>query len=723
MLRRFSCVIASESNQCGAAALATIARHYGKEVPVAELSERLHTDLQGTRLSELLRVARELGFDASSGVVKHRDLRAIPLPAIVHLSRPPRDHYVTLHKMTSKFAIVADPALGIRQTGLAEFDEEWSGSALLLTPSPQFVRQRNRSPHHALANLLKCHRPLIISVAATASLVTLTTLALGCVFGLMLEKALQPFSLGGDLRWLAWATASIVTIRFVVSLVRQHLTSRLRVALETRLADLYCSQLLNMPYSFFTKRTLGDLFSRADDSAALGNSIANTILPVLIDFAIVMGCLPVLLAINLRLGISLAVSLPVLATVWNYANEPISRNDRLMKEAYSRYTSTFIGLIENIRTIKVYSAELRRREILAGQHRNLQTLKSAKSHLAALINGGISSVNALVMIAILLGGLHLIQMHQLNAARLVLFYAVASLFAASAERVIPLFSSVAEALFCIARLGDLDHSESERIGGLVAPPNIYNLGIELQNVHFSWRADCPVLQSISLKIRQGAFVAIVGETGSGKTTLGGIIGCLYQPTSGSILLGGRQVQEFSLSSLRSGVAIVFQDADLFEGSIRDNITMGDQKIDPRHLHESAALACAHEFIMQKPRHYDHQVGTGGNILSGGQAQRIAIARALYKKPDLLILDEATSNLDADTERQVVNNICEERRGKTTIMITHRLRATVGADWIIVLHAGKILQEGTHAYLLSQQGQYRDAWILSLSSQNDVLKTT
>jgi ATP-binding cassette, subfamily C, bacteriocin exporter len=721
MWKKYICIIAPEGRQCGPAALATVAGHYGLDLSVAHLAELMDTDLQGNTLSDILNAAQLLGFEGSCGQVKYGLLDSIPLPAIVHLSRPPYGHFVTVHRVLKSRVTVADPALGLRTMSRANFENEWTGRAIILSPTSSFIPSRDYSAFLSLANILNHERRLVGLVVTLALLITSSAFAIAYFSGIAIANASHPMEMSHVLRVAAFVAVVGTCTKLCLTLARQHLLSALSIRLETRLADRFCEALLKMPFRYFQRHSLPDIISRIGDTTVIRNTIANTILTVFLDLVLLCASAPILITYNHTLALALLSLLPIIFLVGGYANGPLSTQERIIREATSRHVSAFISLVENIRTVKIFMAESIMRSQLNANYLVVQRAKALRAFISSSSTAIVSFISTSVMIGLLLGGLRMIGNHTTDAAHLLIFYTLATLFISSAERITPLFGSLSESLFSIARLEDVKYSQEEHSGSLEAPDGIYSDGIEIKNLSFQWRPGQAVLRSVSLDLRGGISVAIVGETGSGKTTLASILTGLYSPTSGEVLLKGIDAKKFSSPSLRSQIAVVFQDTDLIEGTIRQNIAIGREGADDDAIQRVAKLALADDFIVQKPKGYNYDVGAGGLALSGGQRQRLAIARALLKDASFMLLDEATSSLDAVTERQILDNIFRERFGKTTVIITHRLSAAARADMVAVLSNGAIVQYGSHEALRRVDGMYRRLWTSFTGPEGDGAK--
>ncbi|WP_158946024.1 peptidase domain-containing ABC transporter [Granulicella sp. S190] len=709
MFKKFAHVLAPYSTDCGPASLATIALHYGATLNVYALAERLGTDLQGTEFRDLQRVAEDLGFETAFGLVKEDCLDKIPLPAIVHFKDGSRGHIVVVHLVSEKHVTIADPAVGLDKLKRDQFMSRWSGRALLLRPVRQLEGEGRSENLRRLVRVLLKHRALLAMAILVALIVTGIAFGVARFTQFVVDSSLQGKAEISFLR-VTLLICLLILIRSCLTVAREEIINRVGYLLEFDLSDTFASQLLSLPTKFFEIRAVGDIYSCVNDAAVVRATSLGVIFSAALDLILLAAGTLALSAQNLSLSILIWLVLPLIISVGLVGSGPLSTLDRKMREAASRHASFFLEMSMNAKVLKMYGAESKALGSVRRSLIDLLEIKRERYLTFARMNGVIGFTSAIILVTVLVRGHSLVLASQLSVGKLMLFYTLIAMMVSSAERLAPSLGSLNEALIGIERLHTVNLLTPESTGAISRSDDYFQGGlILLEKVSFSWRSSDPVLRDISLTIREGESVAIVGETGSGKSTLASLMAGLHDPVLGKIAFGGFEISEWDRPSLRKQIAFVFQDAGIIPGSILDNILMGDPSASKDSIDEVLRLACIEAFIEHNSRGLDYQVGHGGVALSSGQRQRIAIARALLRDPALLILDEATGNLDVETEEMVLNNILRSRKGKTTIMITHKLAITEKLDRVIVMRNGQIVEEGSFRALCSMSGHFRRLW--------------
>lgn len=737
--RKFALVRAQESTDCGAAALATVALHYGLKTSLLRLRELTNTDLQGAAIDTICKAAATLGFDASWGKVKQESLDSIPVPAIAHLQNP-AGHFIVIHQVNQNDLVVADPADGIVILRKEEFLLRSSGQVVLLEPGPEFCanRIRNDAIHDVLGVVLRQKQSLAISILFAFAITSCgigTSISVGSIVDHVIPKRNTLL-----LELLATAMAMMLVVRTVFGGTRQLLLSRLALKIELSEGLRYLQHLLSLPTSFYDKRPAGDLFARVFDVSKLSSAVAGPILSLFIDLSVLMICTAAMAYYNRELAL-LTMSLLLLAGPVTFVTVPaLRRKDRLIRIHMSALANAFMETLGNMRVVKAYSAETASYNRISDCYVHAQRAmyeRNVFAGIALAISSFISDAMSLILVCL---GAVLVLRSQLTTGELISFYAVLALFLSSIQHLAPSIAQIQDAFVAAERLKDivslqsevrerslqskksetsLRSRESERCSAIA--PNCLRGSVQMQGISFDYRPGYPVLSEISLDILAGSTVAIVGQTGSGKTTLAYLLAGLYNPTAGQILIDNVDIREISIPELRSKVTVVFQESGLMSGTVAENISLG-RPATMLNIQNVASLACAHDFIQDLPRRYESQVGSRGSILSAGQRQRIAIARALLRNPQILILDEATSNLDPETERKILNSLRLDAGDRTTVIITHRMATAARAHFVFVLHAGNIVEAGTHDQLLIAKGKYYSMW-LSAADESDAVKST
>jgi ABC-type bacteriocin/lantibiotic exporter with double-glycine peptidase domain len=707
---RLSCVLGHSSKDCGPAALATVAQHYGLRIGLLRLHEILNTDLQGTDLQSLREGAEQLEFDASCGKLKPHALDLIPLPAIVHFSTEACGHFVVLHKVSPRVVVIADPARGIVKLPRAEFLQSWSSQILLLRPRSDFRdRYRQRSPLVDLVRTAMTERRLLLASAVLAVLVAISAYATSFFIRTIIDRVVPAKNLS-LLQIFGIGMCVIVATRTLFGLLRQYWLARVGMNLSLSLGIEYVRYLVFLPLTFYDRIQTGDLLARFLDAPKVAGAIALPLLSVILDVLLLVACSLFMFEYNISLTLITLCFFPIVLVLTIASIPALKRKERAIYERFSRLSGRFVETVNNIRIVKAYAYEKDAHERIARVYAEVQQAQIDRTLLSNSVGAASSFLTGAASICLLWVGTRFAIDKRLSVGELMFFYSVLGLFLGSIDRLAPSVASIQEAVTGLERLKEVCTIPQENTGCL------FKFGvddscesIEFRNVSFWYRPNYPALSDVNLSISRGETLAILGETGSGKSTLASLINCLYEAKAGDVFINGRNVRDMDKISLRRRIAMVLQEPGLMSGSIRDNIAFGAPEATIADIREAAVRAMAHEFISALPRGYDYELGSFGNGLSCGQRQRIAIARALLRNPAVLILDEATSNLDPETERVILDRLRLHDRLRVTIVVTHRINMAARAHRIIILENGEIVESGTHEDLLQSGGKYHHMW--------------
>ena len=713
MPKRLTCIYAHESKDCAAAALATIAQFYGLHVTLMSLRSALGADLQGADLFSLRRAAEELGFSASSGKAKPGALDQIPLPAIAHLEQGSSGHFVVIHKITTKKVIIADPTRGIVRLRRGDFMRQWTHHLVLLAPSSGF--RTNAAFESSLISLLRIalrEKKTLLSSVLLALLIMIFGMGVAYAFRLVLDRVI-PHSNNRLLDVVTIGAIVVLVFYAICGFIRSYLLASAGLRLELKLGLHYMRHVLYLPIAFFDRQATGEVFARLSDITHVRTAITGSLLSGFFDVVLLMLSAGFLLWYAERLALVILCFLPLLVVPMVISARPLFRKQLEIREHLTELTKSFIEAVANVRVIKAFTGEQRSHANLERQYKRVQESTLRGAIWSGMIGTSTAFLTGAVSVALLFVGAKNIMNNHLTVGQLMFFYAVLGLFLSSVSGLGPSLVSIQEALVGTGRINEislLDGEDAIPEGQDPMRGTPLKGRIALRRVSFAYRRGYPVLSNIDLEIPAGETVALIGATGSGKSTLVSLITGFYKPTHGCILLDGQDIRNISPRSLRRSIGVVFQDPGLFSGTIRENIAFGDPGAPFERIREAARAAKADDFITALPRDYDYFIGVQGAALSAGQRQRVAIARALLRSPAVLILDEATGNLDSETERGIMEGICCNYSGiRTTIIITHRLFTTRWATRAFVMGNGHIVEAGTHEELMRMGGKYCSMW--------------
>jgi ATP-binding cassette, subfamily B, bacterial len=703
--RRIPLITQMTDLECGAACLAMILNFHGRKTRISECREYL--GIGAVRADVIAKEARRFGLRVRAYSVPLSDFKYIPLPAIVHWNF---NHFVVVERWSSKRVAIVDPASGRRRLTPAEFDEGFTGVVLTFEPGVQFQKRGATGKsmgRQIVAGLLRTPRTPRILLQILGASVVLQVLGLTLpLFTKVIVDQVLPRQMTDIMPILALGMIILVLTQLAGTYLRSALLMRLKASLDPQMMLNFFEHVFTLPYQFFQTRPSGDLLMRLTSNSTIRETLTIQTSSVILDGLLVIGYLGILLAIQPVFGlIALVLGIAqifLLLITTPKMKELIGRDLAAQADTESYTVETLSG----IATLKASGSEDRALDRWSNLYFKELGISLRRDHLAVLLEATQTMLRTLSPLMLLWVGAMFVLNGQMSLGTMLAINVLATSFLtplASLVRSGQTFPLVAAYL---ERIADVLEAEPEQDLGLVQNAPRLRGKIELKNINFRYSENSPlILQDISIAIEPGQKVALVGPTGSGKSTLAKICMGLYPPSNGKVFYDGLALQRLRYPSLRSQFGVVMQDPFLFSGSIRENIAFNDPSLSLEAIVRAAKLAAIDDEIIQMPMGYEAMVGEGGARLSGGQLQRIALARALAHNPVILILDEATSHLDAVTERLVEHNLSQ--LPCTRIVIAHRLSTIRNADMICVLKEGQIVECGTHADLLDLKGFYTE----------------
>ncbi len=701
--KRIPLVRQMAATDCGAAALAMVLGFHGKQVALEEVRKQLEPGRGGATAASILQLGRKYGLRSRGVRVEMEDLDYLPSGTLLYWEF---HHFVVLQRVKRRSIEIVDPAFGRRTVSREKFRRFFTGVALILEPTEAFDRGESRPKAKRIAGLFKLilqQRELLARIVSTSLLVQILSLAMPLLTGVLIDRVVPQ----RDYKLLAVITIGYCLFQLfnaIAGFVRAHLMIHLRTQLEVRFTLGFLDHLVELPYSYFQQHTSGDLMIRLGSNSAVRDILTSTTLSAFMDGSMASVYMVLLLLANAPLTLmvlALALARFALMTLIRWRQRQFLAESL---ENSARSQTYQVEMLSGMETLKAMGLEHRAAENWSNVFVDGLNISIKRARLDAIFNALLGMLGTLSTLALMFYGAYLVLGGALTLGTMMAFSALAGGF------LMPLNNLVSAALqlqmveIYLERLNDvMDTPPEQDLSSVVASGPLQG-AVELDGVSFRYGSQEPwVLHEVSLGIASGLRIALVGRTGSGKSTVARLMAGLYDPTSGRILFDGHDLRNLNRRAVRSQLGIVTQETQLFGGSIRRNIALADPSMTLDRVVEAAKLAGIHDDIMAMSMGYETPLTDRGLSLSGGQRQRLALARALANDPKLLILDEATSQLDAVTEAKVNQNLASLRC--TRIVIAHRLSTVRDADRIFVMETGKVVEQGRHDELMELRGTY------------------
>jgi NHLM bacteriocin system ABC transporter peptidase/ATP-binding protein len=706
-------VLQMEAVECGAAALGILLGYYGRIVPLTELRRECGVSRDGSKASNVLKAARLYGLNAKGFKKSLEDLQTIKPPFIVFWNF---NHFLVVEGFAGKTVYLNDPGTGPRTVSFDEFDQAFTGVILVMEPAPEFKKGgRKKGILIALASRLQTSRQAIIFCLIAGLLLTIPRLAVPAFTQVFVDEILVE----NRIEWLRPLLLGMVLaalLRGFLARLRLTYLRRLLLKLSVAMSGQFLWHTIRLPIGFYAQRFAGEISSRAqlNDKVAevLSGRLATTVIDslMMVFYALIMFFYDPLLTL-----IAILFAAANFVALQSLSRNRVDANIRLSQET-GKVAGVAISGIQSIETVKASGLESDLFAKFAGYYAKTINAQQELGLPTRLLGALPTVLTSLAVTSILVVGGFRVMAGTLSIGALIAYQALTQEFLKPVNDLVNFGSTLQELEADLNRLDDVleNHIDPEaerqmdRDGDRqeIYSQDTFKLQgyVRLHELTFGYnRLQDPLIRDLSLTLKPGQRVALVGGSGSGKSTVAKLLTGLYEPWSGEILLDSTPRDRIPRSVLANSVAMVEQEIFLFAGTVRENLTLWDPTVPEADIVKACQDAAIHDLILNMPGGYNTQLSEGGMNLSGGQRQRLEIARALVRNPAVLVLDEATSALDAETELIIDRNL--RRRGCSCIVVAHRLSTIRDCDEIIVLSGGKVVQRGTHEVLRSRPGVY------------------
>jgi NHLM bacteriocin system ABC transporter peptidase/ATP-binding protein len=699
-------VLQMEAVECGAAALASVLGYYGRPVPLEELRVACGVSRDGIKASNVVQVARDYGLIAKGYKKEPEELQTLRLPLIVFWNF---NHFVVVEGFGKDRVYLNDPASGPRVVSRQEFDQAFTGVVLTFEPGPNWRKAK------AKPNWLRVLAGRLAGSELALTYVVLASLAL-VIPGLLVPTFSRVFVdsvlVGGLHDWvrpLLIGMGLTAVVRAALTWLQQYYLMRMEAKLALSTSSRFFWHVLRLPIEFFVQRYGGEIGSRVTINNRVAQLLSRDLATTTLSAILVVFYTALMFQYDVTLTL-LGISMAVLniAVLGYLSRKRVDGNQQLLQER-GRLLGTAMGGLQIIETLKASGSEsdfFARWAGFQAKAQNAEQRLGVTTQVLMVVPPLLSTLNTAVILAV--GGLRVMS-GDLTVGMLVAFQSLMASFSDPFNQIVNLGARLQEAVGDVNRLDDVmshppDKSVDQNLPVAERKAGKLSGLVEMKHVTFGYsRLAPPIIEDFNLCLKPGSRVALVGGSGSGKTTVSRLVAGLYEPWSGEILFDGQPRSQIQSNVMTDSLALVDQEIFLFEGTLRENLTLWDPTVPDSNIVGAAMDACIHEDISNRSGGYGHHVEEDGRNYSGGQRQRLEIARALVNAPTILVLDEATSALDPVTEQIVGDHL--RRRGCTCLIVAHRLSTIRDCDEIVVLENGKAVQRGTHEDLYRSDGPY------------------
>lgn len=707
-----------DSKDCGPTCLKIVAKHYGKQIPLQQIRQLAETTREGSSLLGLSEAAENMGFKTLGVKIDFETLQQeVPLPCLVHWNR---QHFVVVYKISKSRVYVSDPAYGLLDYDIASFIKNWMGDnatttteegiALLLEPTPRLKQQeweeeKKKTSFAFLYQYLFKYKSLVVQLIIGLLAGSLLTL----IFPFLTQSIVDIGIQNQDLNFIYLVLLAQIMLyigRAAIEVIRAWILLHLSTRINISLVSDFFIKLMNLPIAYFDTRMTGDIMQRINDHSRIENLLTNSTLSTLFSLVNILIFSMVLAYYDWRIFfIFLLGSLLYLIWILFFLKKRRELDYKRFSQV-AQEQSKVIELINGMQEIKLHNAEKQKR--WDWEFVQVRLFKIGMRSLALEQTQGVGSnfINEIKNILITFMSANLVLKGNITLGMMLSIQYIIGQLNQPLVQLVGFIRQTQDAKISLERLGEIHDREDEENPNDQKIKDLEVAAIHIAQLSFRYTGSPEeVIKELDLSIPINKTTAIVGASGSGKTTLMKLLMKFYEPNKGNIKMGTIDFKNISQKAWRSHCGVVMQEGYIFNDSIANNIAVGENHIDKNRLKKAVEIANIKQFIESLPLSYNTQIGNEGIGISGGQKQRLLIARAVYKNPDFIFFDEATSSLDANNEKIIMNNLNDFFKQRTAVVIAHRLSTVKNADQIVVMNSGQIAEKGTHQELLDKKGMY------------------
>lgn len=708
-LKRYPCTIQHDASDCAAAAISTVLIHYKQDLSIMKIREIIGTDAYGTSVKGIVDGLEKLHFEVKAIKVDIKDInKDLTFPAIIQVhTKEGLNHFLVLHRVKKGMFYVADPARGNLILSFEEFEELFSGIMIMMIPTSEFEKlsYKDKGMFDLFCALILPQKKLLITIILASLLLSIIGI-LASTFSKVIMDEIIPYQLKNSLFIFLIIYGLIAFVRTLLSSFKDQIVLYLSRKVDIPLLMGYYNHIIHLPYAFFALRKVGDIITRFQDAMTIKNIFTQVSISLLLDVMLALISSIILFNLNSNLFLILVIMVFINIILIYIFKKPYKKLNYEQMEAGAYMNSQLIESMQNIETIKSQNDELQQIHKLENRFVSLLKIsykEGTLKNIQSVISNFVGMLGNLVFMGI--GALFIID-GEMSIGDLLVFQTLSQYFIEPVQNLVSLQLTFQEASIAMTRLNELMSLDREDVDKDTKVSDISLRGdIEFKDVTFAYGSRPPIIKDLNLIIPQGKKIAFVGESGAGKSTLAKLILKFMEVKEGKITIASYDIEDIDQNFLRSHIAYIPQNIEMFTGTIIDNLKVGNPEATYEEIINACRMSGASTFIERLPNRYGTFIEEGGSNLSGGEKQRLAIARALLSKSHLFIFDEATSNLDSFSEKKMHDLLFHKIHDTTSIIIAHRLSTIVNCDLICFIEKGNIIEQGTHEELMKLGGKY------------------